>query len=67
MERLMICNQCEEIFPEDEAEYEDRGQWVPWQEGYAYEDIGARVCPYCGSDDIENYYGDDEEDEDDKE
>lgn len=63
MERLIICNQCEEIFSEDEAEYEDRGQWVPWQEGYAYESGGHLLCPCCRSDDVEDYYGEEDEEQ----
>lgn len=60
---LMKCYSCGCIFEQSEADYEDRGQWVPWQNGYAYESGGHLLCPCCRSDDVEDYYGEEDEEQ----
>lgn len=56
----LICNDCGEIFDEDEAE--ERHEYVSEFWGSpAYQDI--LVCPCCGSDDLEDYEEDEEEPE----
>lgn len=63
---MLICNKCGQVLSEDELEYER----VCWEEYYGvgsmfpnknYGDIA--ICPVCGSDDLEKYYEDDEDDE----
>ena len=55
---MLICNDCGKIFDEDEAKvvHDHVGDFwgVP-----AYQDF--LECPYCGSDEIEDYNGQDEE------
>lgn len=65
MERL-ICNRCGEKFTEDEAGEENVSFSVPYGNGYVMKEEYKKVCPYCGSDDIDTYFGYDEEDEDDE-
>lgn len=60
---MCICNNCERIFEEDEIRWieESRGEHF----GYpAYERWAT--CPYCHSDDIEDYEEPDEDEEDDE-
>lgn len=58
---MFVCNHCGEIF--NEPEYEQ----VCWEDYYGvsamfdsrnYSDV--EVCPECYSDDIEEYYGDED-------
>lgn len=52
---MLICNECRERFSEPYIRYEDHGLFrEPWAE-----------CPECGSSDIEEVWGYDEEDEED--
>ena len=52
--KQFICIDCEETFDEDHfgTSHEDRGEYwgVP-----CFEDV--LVCPYCGSDNFEPYFG----------
>lgn len=62
------CEDCGEIFFEDEADYErvreDRGEY--WGQP-CYEDVTYMHCPNCYSECINDYYEDDEDDETDGE
>ena len=57
-----ICNDCEKVFDAEEMEtiFESRGEYWGFP---AYEEIG--LCPFCHSDDIGEYEGDDEDDDED--
>lgn len=63
-----ICEDCGEIFFEDEADYErvreDRGEY--WGQP-CYEDVTYMHCPNCYGECISDYYEDDEDDETDGE
>lgn len=67
---MLICNRCGQVLSEDELEYER----VCWEEYYGvgsmfpnknYGDI--KVCPVCGSDNLDEYFEEDEEDEEEAE
>ena len=49
---MILCNDCGRLFYEDEAkiQYVDQGEWFGFP---AHEKL--RVCPYCGSDDVEDW------------
>ena len=59
---LYKCDCCGEIFDEDELEYEIETNCSECWGSPAYEDYSVPVCPFCGSEDIDETY-DDEEDE----
>ena len=58
---MLICRECESIFNEDELKivHEPRGEFwgIPCTEPMAY-------CPYCGSEWIEDYNEEEEEEDD---
>ena len=63
---MLICNRCGQVLSEDELEYER----VCWEEYYGvgsmfpnknYGDIS--ICPVCGSDNLEEYIDEDDEEE----
>ena len=62
---MLKCAKCGEIFDEDEVVYER----VCWEDYYGvsgsfpnknYGNIAT--CPHCGSDELEDYWEDDDED-----
>lgn len=57
------CNECDEYFDEDQMEIiREYHSELTGVGGILYEEFC--VCPCCGSDDIEEYFEDEEEDED---
>ena len=59
---MLICNDCGKIFDEDDAKVVHDHVGDFWG-APAYQDFIE--CPYCGSDDIDDYHEEDEEEEDD--
>lgn len=61
---MYICNDCHEVFIEDDL---PKMETTYGEEYGAYDPIGRRLvlaeerCPYCLSDDISEYFGDDDE------
>lgn len=63
---MLKCVRCGETFDEDDVVYET----VCWEDYYG---VGASfqnknygsmaTCPYCGSDELEDYYEEDEDEE----
>ena len=58
--RRLICSDCGEKFSEEDAEVRSENVGEFWG-APAYMDYN--ICPYCGSDDVDTYYGDDEEED----
>ena len=63
---MLICQDCGETFDEDEVVYER----VCWEDYYGVgssfqnKNYGSMAtCPYCGSDELEDYYEEDEDEE----
>lgn len=56
-----ICYYCEEKFYEEEADYKDASFLVPYGSQYVKKEEYAMVCPYCGSDEIDIDYDDEDE------
>lgn len=63
---MYICNDCDEIFSDDEVIYER----VCWEDYYGVGSMfpdrhygEVMTCPKCGSEGIEEYYEDDDEDD----
>ena len=49
-----ICNNCGRVL--EDPVFVERGQWL----GEFYHTYFARVCPYCGLDDVAEYEEDEE-------
>ena len=60
------CERCGEIFDEDDLDYEEWYEWHPYGEGRVPERWTEPTCPFCGSELIEEYYGDEEDKEEDE-
>lgn len=63
---MMICADCGEIFEDDEVVVAS----VCWEDYYGVggsfqnKNYGSMAtCPYCGSDELEDYYEEDEDEE----
>lgn len=61
---MLICADCGEIFDEDEVVYES----VCWEDYYGVgrdfpdKHYGSvATCPHCGSEELEDYYEEDED------
>ena len=57
---MLICNDCGEIFDDDDLESRSECVGEFWGSP-AYDSYG--VCPYCGSDDYEEYVEEEEEED----
>lgn len=59
------CQKCKEIFPEDDMDVRQNTDWVPYGDTnvpmYSYD----YFCPFCGEEDPEEYYADDEDENED--
>ena len=62
---MYICEHCGAIFDEPRlsTHYESRGEYWGFP---AYEKMVYAYCPECGSEDINDYYPDDEDEYDDE-
>lgn len=67
---MFICCNCKEVIDDDEVKYEE----VCWEDYYG---VGSMfpdrhygefaICPYCGSDELDDYFESDDDDEEDDE
>ena len=57
---LLRCNNCDEVFDEDDLESRSECVGEFWGSP-AYDSYG--ICPYCGSDDYDEYIDPEEEEE----
>ena len=55
---MMKCNDCGEVFDDDELIVHKWQEPHPYGEGDAYEEFCECFCPYCHSGDIEEDFDD---------
>ena len=50
---MLQCNDCGQVFDEDEVIIHSWKEPHPYGEGVAYEELHEAFCPFCNSQDIE--------------
>lgn len=58
MIQMFHCNDCGEVFEEDEVIVHKWQEPHPYGEGVAYEEMSEAFCPFCRSGDIEESFDD---------
>lgn len=47
------CEDCGEVFDEDEIELRVNGEWLEYWGSRVYREVNTSLCPHCGSESIQ--------------